>query len=227
MTKNKNPTLRITRSMLQWVHTEQNLAYPIFIRDPAQQRAFLGQAPPQSTITLHIDKDLCQPEAHQFLGQTFTQNTPEKILIITLQDIFTRHGYRIGKICEGNTPLYHWSSLILGCFFWGIGSVFAIMGLYLQATAPAPQPLTLPKTPSHHATIPPLLLGQFVKLPGAIERLAITPTTGHIRAYIPRESQDRFGQYIQHLDTQFAFQWQHRLVGQTRDALVWEGQWQR
>lgn len=225
MLKRQKQELRITKEHLQWQNSEQGLAYPIFIRDPAQQRQFLSTSPPEIAIDLHFESTLCTQESHIYLGQTFIQNVPEKTRLITLQDIFTRHGYRIGKICIENQPIYHWSSRILGSVFWGLGSMFAIYGLWLFLTTPAPPITTMPPENRHTPTIPPALLQKIAALPGAIDDLYITPQKGHIRAYIPKENQEAFGVYLQHIGEEFPFQWQHQLLGKTRDALVWKGVW--
>jgi hypothetical protein len=225
MLKRQNMALKISKDHLQWRGSEAPIAYPIFIRDPAQQRQFLSQASPQRPIDLHLENTVCDKDVHTYLGQTFIQHVPEKIRMITLQDIFTRHGYRIGKLYVENQRIHHWSSTLIGSLFWGLGTLLALCSLWIFLTTPTTAIVTTPPEDTSLPTIPPALLQKLTALPGAIETLHFTHKKGHVRAYIPKENQDAFGAYIRHISEEIPIQWQHQILGKTRDAFIWRGEW--
>ena len=225
MIKRQVLTLKISKDHLQWQGSEAPIAYPIFIRDPAQQRQFLSQTSPKNPIDLHLENTLCDKEVRRIMGQTFIQIVPEKIRIMTLQDIFTRHGYRIGKIHIENQPIHHWSSRLVGSAFWGLGCLFAICSLWLFLTTPTTALPSIPAEDIPLPTIPAALLQKLTALPGAIETLHFTHQKGHVRAYIPKENKDAFGAYIRHIGESVPLQWRHHILGQTRDAFIWTGEW--
>jgi len=224
MTKtNKYPLLAITKETLRWANTDHVIAYPIFIRDPAQQRHFLSAVPAGSAITLNFADALCDKTKITRLGQQFTSITPEKIVFITIQDILTRHGYRRGRILRDNTPLYHWGSTALGYLAWGIALLSTCISLYLFATlAPPPPPQT---TITRQTGISPLLLQRLSELPGAIASLDTTPQGGQVMAYIPQERQAEFSAYMAKKSPGFPITWQHKILGKTKQAFIWEGTW--
>jgi hypothetical protein len=225
MTKSAKLTITVSKDTLQWQHDAQSIAYPIFIRDPGQQHQFLSATPPLSTINLNFDKALCSITKTTFFGKTIPQIIPEKIILITLTDIFTRHSYKVGTIHANNHPIYHWASPIIGQTAWILGSIACLIGLTLLYTHPPKAP---PKQQMHTANgIPTLLLQKLAELPGAIAETHITQNSGRIRAYIPLDQQEAFSTYINQKSPQFPTQWQHHITGKTKHAFIWEGQWEK
>jgi len=217
------PTLTLTKDTLCWAHTEHVIAYPIFIRDPAQQRQFLSAVPKGNAISLNFTSDTCHHRQITHFGRRFTQSAPEKVILITMQDMLTRHGYRVGRLLTENKEIHHWISHTLGYLAWGIAVLVMPLNAYLFATLSTPT--TTHPVDYEKPTISPLLLQKLAELPGAISQLEITPQSGHIQAYIPQEKQEEFRAYITQKTPQFPIKWQHKILGKTKSAFVWEGEW--
>lgn len=220
-----NAVLNITQEALRWDKTEHVIAYPIFIRDPAQQRQFLSAFPSGTAISLNFTKDLCTHHKVTYFGQRFTQIAPEKVTLITIQDILTRHGYVRGHMLADTKQIHHWASHPIGYLAWAIAILGTLINGYLFSTRPSQQPPLQTQVPPHTAIISPLLLHHLAELPGAIAQLDATPDKGHVQAYIPQDKTAAFTAYITQKSPSFPIKWRHKILGKTKAAFVWEGEW--
>lgn len=198
----------------------RDMAYPIFVRDAAQQRYFLEGVQGKS-IDLDFCEELCVLFKYKVLGMFFTEQRPDRMVVMTCRDILTRHGIKVRRILLQGNPLYYGFSKMLGWVSYGVAVFFFCASFAVSQMNKSEHSLSTEMEVA--PGVPMQLLYRITGLPGAIDEVLVHPKNGFVRVYVPVAAREAFEAAIDGL-SEMPFLWEHEVKLQG-DKFVWTGEW--